>query len=253
MDFSDLRAEDASQAWTERPEGVVLEGVVGSRAYGLAWEGSDEDRLGVFLAPSDEFFGLDDVAETVKNPWSDEVLHEAGKFCRLALKVNPTVTELLWLDEYLAHTRLGAELVELREAFLSAAYCRNAYLGSASSQFAKLRDRGDGSFSSDLRGRTAKHARHLARLLVSGYGLWSTGALQVRLDAPQWYHDFGERVADGELEAAEELLARYGQMFDDTPTVLPDYPDRDKIDAWLRDARRRTLRPASLGDLVKLR
>jgi hypothetical protein len=255
MDFSDLRDDAGPQPWPDRPEGVILEGVVGSRAYGLAWEGSDEDRLGVFLAPSDEFFGLDDVAETVKNPWSDEVLHELGKFCRLALKVNPTVTELLWLEEYPVLTMLGQELIELRSAFLSASYCRNAYLGYATSQFAKLKDRGDGSFSSDLRSRTAKHARHLARLLTCGFGLWSTGRLQVRLDAPQWYHDFGDKVADGDLQAAEDLLAKYEQMFDETSTILPAEPERERVDAWLRSARIRALRsrPATLQDAVKVK
>lgn len=242
MDFSDLHPGiDTPNAWVERPANVVLEGVVGSRAYGLAWEGSDTDTLGVFLAPSDDFFGLDDVGETVKNPWADEVLHELGKMCKLLLKVNPTVTEVLWLDDYLVLEPIGRELVELRRAFLSAPYCRSAYLGYATSQFSRLKDRGGQSFSSDLRGRTAKHARHLARLLVSGFGLWSTGRLQVRLDAPDWFHDFGERVADGDLQAAEDLLANYEAIFDETPTVLPEQPDRDRVDTWLREVRTRQL------------
>jgi hypothetical protein len=153
------------------------------------------------------------------------------------LKVNPTVTEALWLDEYSILTEVGHELVDLRSAFLSAPYCRSAFFGYAKSQFAELKDRGDGTFSSDLRNRTAKHSRHLARLLISGFGLWSTGHLQVRLDAPEWVHDFGERVADGDLTAAEDLLAKYEAMFDNTPTVLPQRPDRDKVDSWLRTTR----------------
>lgn len=242
MDFSDLK-DPIPAVWGERPHDIVLEGVVGSRAYGLATELSDEDRLGVFVAPSAEFFGLDDVEQTAKNPWTDEVLHELGKMCRLLLKVNPTVTEVLWLDRdsYVELTEIGAELIGMRRAFLSAPYCRNAYLGYAASQFAKLKDRGDGSFSADLRNRTAKHARHLARLLVSGYGLWSTGRLQVRLDDPQWFVHFGERVAAGDLQAAEDLLGNYETMFNETPTVLPEQPDRELIDAWLKDVRQRSL------------
>lgn len=242
MDFADL-TEPVTTVWGDRPRGVVLEGVVGSRAYGLAGEFSDEDRLGVFIAPSDEFFGLDEVEQTAKNPWSDEVLHELGKMCRLLLKVNPTVTEALWLehDSYVALTEIGVQLVKMRWAFLSAPYCRNAYLGYASSQFAKLKDRGDGSFSADLRSRTAKHARHLARLLVSGYGLWSTGYLQVRLDDPQWFLDFGEQVAAGDLEAAEDLLGNYESMFNETPTVLPEQPDRGMVDDWLKAVRTQVL------------
>jgi len=239
LSFAALR--EAPQVWSERPDGVVLEGVVGPRAYGLAWEGSGEGRLGIFLAPSEEFLGLDDVSEEVKNPWSDEVLHEVGKFCRLALKLNPAVTEVLWLEDYRVLTHVGLELIGLRDAFLSAPYCKSAFLGYATSQLGKLKDRGDGSFSSDLRSQTAKHARNLARLLVSGYGLWATGRLQVRLENPQWFHAFGERVADGDLDVAQELLADYETMFAETPTVLPAEPDRWAVDAWLKSTRRGSL------------
>lgn len=240
MEFADLK-EPTPAPWHERPDSVILEGVVGSRAYGLAGEGSDS--LGVFLAPSYEFFGLDDVEQTAKNPWADEVLHELGKFCRLALKLNPTVTEVLWLEPelYLTITDSGRSLVEIREAFLSAPYCRNAYLGYATSQFAKLKDRGNGSFSADLRHRTAKHARHLARLLVCGYGLWSTGQLTVRVDDPQWFHDFGDQVADGDLGAAEDMLGKYETLFAETATPLPAHADRERVDDWLVETRRATL------------
>lgn len=242
MDFADL-IDPVPTVWGERPHSIVLEGIVGSRAYGLATDASDEDRLGVFIADSADFFGLDDVEETAKNPCSDEVLHELGKMCRLLLKVNPTVTEALWLDPdaYVELTDIGRELIGLRRSFLSAPYCRNAYLGYAGTQFAKLKSRGDGSFSSDLRNRTAKHARHLARLLVSGYGLWSVGRLQVSVDDPQWFLDFGDRVADGDVQAAEDLLGNYEALFDETPTMLPPHPDRDKIDDWLKGVRIRGL------------
>lgn len=253
MDFSDLRPDQGPRQWSERPDGVLLEGAVGNRAYGLPGTEPAEVRLGVFLAPSDEFFGLDDVAETVKNPWSDEVLHELGRFCRLALKTNPVATELLWLDSYLVQSQLGIELVELRHHFLSAAYCRNAYLDYAGTQFFRLKDRGSDAFSVELRDRTSEHARGLARLLVSGYGLWSTGRLQVCREDSQQLVDFGEQVANGDLRAAEELLAKYTTMFETTSTALPAEPDRETIDRWLRGARQRSLlqrRPPD-GNFVK--
>jgi len=240
MDFADLK-ERQSKPWTERPEGVVLEAVLGSRAYGLDHEESDEDRLGVFLAPSDAFFALDDVRETAKNPWADEVLHELGKMCRLLLKVNPSVTEMLWVTDHEICTPVGQELIELRSAFLSAPYCRSAFLGYATSQLGKLKARLGDPLPADLHQSTAKNARHLARLLVSGFGLWSTGHLRVRLDDPQWFLDFGEQVAGGDLLAAEDLIGNYEQLFTDTPTVLPPQPDRERIDAWLRATRQRAL------------
>lgn len=230
LGFADLR--ELPDVWAERPDGVVLEGVVGSRAYGLAWEGSDTDRRGVFLAPSEEFFGLDDVRETADNPLGDEVLHELGRFVRQALKANPAMIDLLWLEEYEVCTEVGIGLIGLRQDLLSAPRVRGSYLHAAA-ELLKLVHRGGA--------RTSKTARHMARLLVTGYGLWSTGHLRVRLTDPRWVWDFGERVADGDAQAAEHLVAEYEQRFADTPTVLPDTPDRGRVDAWLKETRRDAL------------
>ena len=114
----------------------------------------------------------------------DATFHEAGKFAALALKVNPTITELMWLPDRTclrSAPPLGEALIGIRSAFLSRAYVNNAYLGYATQQFKRLENRGDGSFSADTRKRTAKHARHLYRLHAQGIMLWQTGRLTVRL------------------------------------------------------------------------
>lgn len=214
----------------ERPASIILSGIVGSTAYGLAGPNSDTDRLGVFMATTESFLGLDEPAET----WTadqddpDSTLHELGKLCRLALKANPTVSELLWLptELYEVTTTIGAQLIALREKFLSANYVRSAYLGYARSQFDRM-----------ARGRAEKNARHTARLLHQGFVLWCTGRIPVRLDNPQWYLDFGSRVAAGAVDEARQLVAEYTARFDDTPTVLPAEPDRDAIDSWLKSTR----------------
>ena len=127
------------------PGTVLLAGIVGSTAYGLAGPGSDVDRLGVFAAPTLSLLGLDAPALSRVSTEPDVTMHEAGKAARLLLGANPTVTELLWLpdDLYDQRTRLGAELVEIRSAFLSARRVRDAYLGYASQQFRKLPGRPD--------------------------------------------------------------------------------------------------------------
>ena len=137
---------------------ILLSGVVGSTAYGLASAGSDVDRLGMFAAPTESLLGLRQPKESHVTTGPDKTLHEAGKWCRLALAGNPTVTELVWLpdDLYEIRTGLGDELVGIRTAFLSAGRVRDAYLGYATQQFRKLENRGDGSFSADTRRRTAQ-------------------------------------------------------------------------------------------------
>jgi len=104
---------------------IILEGIVGSTAYGLATPESDIDKLGIYIQPTEDFYGLKlwtekDFSIVTTNP--DRTLHELGKFCRLALKCNPTITELLWIPEELItlHTPEGILLRMMAKNFLSA-------------------------------------------------------------------------------------------------------------------------------------
>lgn len=212
---------------------ILLSGVVGSTAYGLAGPDSDIDRLGVFAAPTTAFHGLTFPTESIVSSKPDATHHEARKYCSLALGGNPTVSELMWLDSHEVVTPLGGELIGIRSAFLSAKRARDAYLGYATQQFKRLEARGDGSFSADTRKRTAKHARHLMRLCAQGYELYATGNLRIRLDDPQRYLDFGERVAGGDIEHARSVMGAYEAAFDEKPSVLPDEPDRAVVEDWL--------------------
>jgi len=193
------------------------------------------------------FLGLRRPTESVVTHHPDRTLHEVAKWLRLAIGGNPTVTELVWLPEelYETVTDLGRELIELRSSLLAAPRIRDAYLGYAVQQFTRLERRGDTTFSSDTRNRTAKHARHLARLLDQGLGLYRTGTLTVRLTDPASYHEFGNRVADGDLELAKARLAAAEAAFDDTRTVLPEHADEERADAWLTSARLRLLHQAA--------
>jgi predicted nucleotidyltransferase len=215
---------------------VLLQGIVGSTAYGLAHAGSDIDRLGVYAEPARAFHGLhlpiDRAASRVQHA-PDRTLHEARKYCLLALAANPTVTELMWLPSHEVRTGLGDELVSIRTAFLSRPRVRAAYLGYASQQLARLANK-------DVRdaspARIAKHARHLARLAHQGRELYRSGQLQVRLDNPQWYVEFGERVA-ADVSVARTLLADVESSFDEIRSALPERPDEAGVEAWLQRVR----------------
>lgn len=218
---------------------ILLSGVVGSTAYGLARPGSDVDRLGMFAAPTEELHGLRRPQDSHVSTAPDRTLHEAAKWCRLALGGNPTVMELVWLPDelYEVRTPLGDELIAIRDTLPSAHRVRDAYLGYATQQFRKLRSRGDGSFSSDTRKRTAKHARHLRRLCTQGYELYATGRLEIRVEDPESYHAFGDRAA-ADPESALPLLRDFEEKFATTRSVLPEQPDDRAADAWLRRVRR---------------
>lgn len=231
------------------PANVLLAGVVGSTAYGLNHAGSDVDRLGMYAAPTVSFHGLrppigDRDTVVIKHP-SDAVYHEALKYVRLVMKGNPSVTELLWLDRYEVVTPLGMFLVNRRTRLLAAPRVRAAYLGYATSQFSRLFNRGDGSFSADTRKRTAKHARHLLRLLHQGIDLYRTGHLTIKVSEPQEYFHFGEAVAQhdgtGDWRIGQDLaraeLAKAEEAFDRSTSPLRKEPDEVVVEAWLRAVR----------------
>ncbi|SEQ15149.1 hypothetical protein SAMN04487983_1003188 [Streptomyces sp. yr375] len=218
---------------------ILLSGIVGSTAYGLAHEGSDVDRLGMFATPTEDLHGLSRPQESHVSTAPDRTLHEAAKWCRLALGGNPTVMELVWLPDelYEVRTPLGDELIALRTTLLSAGRVRDAYLGYATQQFRKLQNRSEGDRAGDTRNRTAKHARHLKRLCTQGYELYATGQLTIRVEDPESYHRFGRQVA-ADPEAALPLLRGFGDAFAETRSALPEQPDEAAADAWLRRVRR---------------
>ncbi|MFG2951556.1 nucleotidyltransferase domain-containing protein [Streptomyces adustus] len=217
---------------------ILLSGVVGSTAYGLARPGSDVDRLGLFAAPTEDLHGLHGPKESHVSTAPDRTLHEAAKWCRLALGGNPTVMELVWLPDelYEVRTPLGDELIGIRLSFLSASRIRAAYLGYATQQFRKLQNRSEGPLTAEVRRRTAKHARHLKRLCTQGYELYATGRLTITVDDPEGYHRFGEQVA-ADPGTALPLLRRFEEAFEETRSVLPERPDETAADAWLRRVR----------------
>ncbi|MCF2525631.1 nucleotidyltransferase domain-containing protein [Yinghuangia soli] len=228
---------------------TLLMGVVGSTAYGLATEGSDQDMLGIYLADPAEVCGLrgPDVlnGSTVRTD-PDVTLHELYKFATLALKGNPTVSELLWLDAYTVATEAGRALVEAREAFLSTPCVRSAYGGYAMQQARKLAARHDGSAGDavSLPRRTAKHGRHCLRLLRQARTLLATGHLVIDMTAQR-----EELFAVGELAAADpqafaELFEKEMAALDAVDSVLPEAPDRARVEGLLVELRLADLRAA---------
>ena len=209
---------------------LLLSGIVGSQAYGLANEQSDADRLGIFAAPTLGLCGLSEPKEShVYSEPADAAFHEVGKFARLALACNPTVLELLWLDDYELTTPLGRKLIDIRSSFLSAPRVYDAYLGYARSQFRKLQMRADGTFSSDTANRSAKHARHMARLINQGLELYTTGHLTIRVQDPDWYRDFSRQSPD----EWTQWFASMEHEFATATTQLPYRPNADDVEQWL--------------------
>ena len=92
-----------------KPQNIILEGICGSQAYGLANEDSDQDVKGIYVAPTTEVLSLPpfNPGETIDHTDPDWTYHELGKYLSLALKANPTVLEVLFLEGYTIQTKSG--------------------------------------------------------------------------------------------------------------------------------------------------
>ena len=122
-------------------ERVIYSAVVGSVAWGLSEEGSDEDVKGVFVLPFDGAVGLWEPVDEIQDPASDTQLWEVQKLVYQGLRADANTLELLWSPRVRVQTELGHELVRSRRMFVS----RNIYgtFGRyAMSQFRKMRAAG---------------------------------------------------------------------------------------------------------------
>jgi predicted nucleotidyltransferase len=215
---------------------VILRVAVGSQAFGLATETSDEDRRGVFLPCAELTWSLFKPPEQVEYSTDgiEEVDWELEKFLRLALQADPNILETLWSPQVLHVTDLGQELRDLRDAFLSR-HLYKTYSGYVLSQFRLMRKNHDtkGTYK-------AKHAMHLIRLLFSGIHALRTGEILV---------DVGEhreellRIKSGALsfEDVRTRALEMDQVFQQAfaATTLPERPDYERVNRFLIRARRR--------------
>lgn len=215
---------------------VVYRVMLGSRAFGLATESSDEDRRGVFLPPADWHWSLTKPPEQVEffTEGVEEVDWEIEKFVRLALQANPNILETLWSPVVLHTDETGDELRRVRTAFLSKHLYRT-YSGYVLSQF-RLMKRG---FATDRRYKP-KHAMHLIRLLHSGIHAMRTG--DIRVDVEEHRDELmAIRKGDVPFESVEERALELDRVFQEafSTTALPEKPDTERANRFLIAARRR--------------
>lgn len=200
---------------------IILEAITGSKAYGLDTPDSDTDYKGVHVASTKHLLSLNkvhNIKEVIDGhePY-DYSYYEVGKFVDLALKNNPTIMEILFLEEYIKLTEEGQMLVSVKESFLSQ-NVYNTYGKYALSQAHKLESHPDFT-------RYSKHARHCFRLLQQGREILEHGTLTVKVNNREELFEIGNLPSP-------QLLERFKKEYDrfmDIKTSLPLEPDYDKI------------------------
>ncbi|MBE7463248.1 MAG: nucleotidyltransferase domain-containing protein [Planctomycetes bacterium] len=229
---------------------VFYKVLVGSRAFGLADEQSDEDERGVYLPPADWHWSLQPLPEQIEfkrmpdGRWLDHNEQTDGddvcwweleKFLRLALKANPNVLEVLYVPEScILHADVwGQRLRALAPSFLSK-YLYQTYSGYVLSQFRKMKRELEKG-----RAHRPKHAMHLIRLLYSGITALQGQGILVDVGP---YRDELLRIKREQIPfdvifaRALELDARFQDAYN--VTALPDRPDVEAVDRFLIEARK---------------
>jgi predicted nucleotidyltransferase len=123
-------------------EGVVLSTTVGSQAWGLATEDSDEDVRGCFVLPHDDFASIFDAPDEIHDDSAPpegphEAFWEIEKFVKQALRADPNTLETLWSPLVRHCSGIGARLLDERAIF-SSQHVLGSFGRYATSQLKKL-------------------------------------------------------------------------------------------------------------------
>ena len=215
---------------------IIYRCQVGSKAFGLDSEDSDDDLRGIYLPPARLHWSLRRLPEQLEfnEDERDEVYWEMEKFLRLALKANPNVLETLWTPLVLLANETAQELRGIRRAFLSK-HVYKTYSGYVLSQFRRMANayKEKGFYK-------PKHAMHLIRLLHSGIAALQTG--EIRIDVAQHREELLHIRNDGlPFEAVKQRALELDERFQAAfaRTALPEQPDYERVDDFLISARRR--------------
>ena len=226
---------------------TILRGEVGSVAHGTNIVGTDDhDEMGIFMEPPEYVMGLETREHYVKRDQpegvrsqpgdTDLVLYSMRKFCRLAVRGNPTVNLLLWLPSYTVTSPIGRELVELRQSFISVDMGR-AFLGYMEAQRRSL----TGERSPKVQrpelveefGFDTKFAMHALRLGFQGIELLSTNHLTIPM--PEYERTFLLAVRAGKMSKANclEELAIRAYRLKSLVKRMTSVVDRNKINDFI--------------------
>ena len=118
-------AHRRERAWSALRPCVVLESVVGSRAWGLSDEASDVDRRGVFVLPFPWTSGLVEPPRDLVSVDGSSSYWEVDKTLRQGIRADPNTLETLFVDSAEAVDEIGEWLLESRDAFVSAEIYRS--------------------------------------------------------------------------------------------------------------------------------
>jgi hypothetical protein len=229
-------AQRRAAAWDQLAPCVVLETLVGSRAWGVATESSDEDHRGVFVLPMPWTTGLVDPPLDLVSADGSNMYWELGKAVRQALRADPNTLEMLFAQPEVRDP-IAEPFVAMRTGFLSQEIY-GSFGRYALSQLDRL-----------------EHNQRLADNRTAVIG-WLRENPSLGIDAA------AERLADvahveaptrgdAVLRAREYLKQLYRSMYDQGLIVANDWVSL-RVAAKAELALPRDLRPKNAYNLIRL-
>lgn len=217
------------------PGELLFSKIAGSHSHNTNVPESDIDAIGIYRAAIDDVLGLDPPPDTITNSTNDFTVHEVGKFCRLLLKGNPGIFEMLYTDKMAYLTTAWVVLIEMRDKFMTRRVVKQ-YLGYLNAQLLKpekgtrLHTTG-GDYN-------LKWAYHMLRLggeatkLVRGEppNVWCEGHerdVLMKVRAGKW--------SKAQVIAAAKRMIDYVES--QKPWPLPEEGDRELLQNWLLGVR----------------
>lgn len=227
------------------PGKILFAKIAGSHSHNTAVPTSDIDALGVYVAPTDLVLGMDPPPETITNSTNDFTVHEVAKFCRLLIKGNPNIVEMLFTEKMCKYEPAWMELYNQRRRFLSARAVEQ-YIGYLLAQLHKLSTK---TYLHTAGGKyNTKFGYHLVRL---GYD----GLRMSKGEGPVVWKEDEEREVLMKIrtgETSEEEVARLGNQFVREidalkPWKLPEEGDKILLNDWLVSLRKTDVGPILEG------
>lgn len=225
------------------PGRTIFAKVWGSHSHNTALPESDLDFLAVYIVPTWDLLGLDSYPETVDQNMEnytgpDFQAHEISKFCRLLMKGNPGIIEMLFTEKFCTQKYAPGSwgtLRSFRRDFLTQVTV-DQYLGYAEGQLKRLQK---GAKLGTTGGTyNTKWAYHMLRLLGDAKKIVQGKPPSVLKDGDEL--DMLMKVRRGEYTESDiNTMARWrmAQIEDEKPWGIPAEMPKAKLNDWLIEMR----------------
>lgn len=214
---------------------IILESIVGSKAYGLNTPSSDIDTKKIAIPELKHYFGCSSTwtgtsnKHVTDNVHYETTIYEITRFVNQCINASPESLDILFSPYVKPTHSIGFQLLSIRDSFLCKK-CRHSYSGFAVSQYHKVVKHPDHP-------QAGKWASHTYRLMNMAAEIGIKGKIHVdRSDIDKdflleiktnWNSLMVTRLTEFKDRMDKELDYIYAE------SELPYAPDKEQIDDWL--------------------